>query len=160
MESVSLNLIPRKHWNESQYLCKGVEGWVVVFIYTSGQIETLLMWKLIAADWHFWVAESRRRIYDSPAAQEIPGEKRAEIPITPLSRQQKQTVSNRECSYLCSTVSEAEFDFETRRRAGRQKWWEHWRERGGERDSLSWRYWCSIDFGTSASPFVNYTALN
>lgn len=104
-------------------ICAEVKA--VLFIYASGQIGTQLMWKLISADWHFeW--QGAGDVYDSPSAQEIPGEKRAEIPITHLSRQQEETASNRESAVVSSLQSQRqrEFDFETRRQAERQKWWQ------------------------------------
>lgn len=117
------------------------------------------MWKLMAADWHIWVAESRRRIWQ-PSRSGNPRREACRAHITHLPRQHKETASNRESAALQSQRQRESLTLrqEDRRRGGRDG--SVRRERGGDPARLSWSYWRSIDFGTSASPFVNYTALN
>lgn len=85
-------------------------------------IDTQLMWKLMAADWHIWVAESRRRIWQPSRS----GNPRGEACRVHITRQHKETASNRESAAISAPQSrrQREFDFETRRQAERQMRWQ------------------------------------
>lgn len=79
-----------------------------LFIYASGQIETQLMWKLIAADWHFWVAESWRRIWQ-PIRSGNPRREACRNTHHPsLQTAGRDSFQQRECSRLFSAVSETD----------------------------------------------------
>lgn len=78
------------------------------FIHASGQIETQLMWKLIAADWHFWVAGRRRRIWQ-PIRSGNPRREACRNTHHPsIQTAGRDSFQQRECSRLFSTVSETE----------------------------------------------------